>query len=82
LQKLRDIPKGTHRTRAGNRSDHFDHRKQKFGNLFPTFPALAAIRFLGADTVAGAILTSNEFLRNFGFVMKKAERPRKPEPRI
>jgi hypothetical protein len=73
LQKLRDILKRTRRTRADNRSDHFDHRKRKFRNLFPIFPALADIRFLGADTVAGAILTSNEFLKNFGLVTKKAD---------
>jgi hypothetical protein len=80
LQKLRDIPKGTRRTRAGNRSDHFDHRKRKFGNLFSTFPALAAIRFLGADTVAGAILTSNEFLKNFEPVTKKPTDQENPDP--
>jgi len=68
LQKLRDVLKGTRRTRAGNRSDHFNRRKRKFENLFP---ASATTRFLGADTVAGAIPTSNEFLKNFGPITKK-----------
>jgi hypothetical protein len=37
-------------------------------------PALATIRFLGADKVAGGILTSNEFLKNFGPVTKNNEK--------
>jgi hypothetical protein len=75
LQKLRDVLKETHQTRADNRSDHFNRRKRKLGNLFPIFPPLlVTTRFLGADTVAGPIRTSNEFLKKNGPGDEKTEK--------
>ena len=82
LQKLRDFLKSTRRTRAGNRSDHLLRRKRKFENLFSSLLALASPFSRRADTVAGQILTSNEFLKNFGLAINWAGEPRKREAGI
>jgi hypothetical protein len=77
LQKLRDILKRTRKSRADNRSDHFHHRKRKFENLFSILPLKPSSRSLGADTVAGETLTSNEFLRNLELASRKDQRTKK-----
>jgi len=79
LQKLRDFPKSTRRTRAGNRSDHLHRRKRNFENPFSSLLALAT-RSRRADTVAGEILTSNEFLKNFGLATNWPGEPKNEKP--
>jgi hypothetical protein len=82
LQKLRDFLKSTRRTRAGNRSDHLHRRKRKVENLFSSLLALATPFSRRADTVAGQILTSNEFLKNFGLAINWTGEPREREAGI